>query len=228
MIEHSARDVSHSIHRLSTIVLESLQGTISANQGVNDEDRRAHYLRQANLCGIFTSIIHYDPTEVRANADGIMQTLLMVISQASKESTVKEEAFVAVGAVAGAVEVNFVRYMDPLMPYIYAALSNHEDYAVCSIVLGVLGDICRALGEKFFPYCETLIQSIGGLLNNPGLHRKVRPACLSAIGDISLAIGGQFEVYVHPAMGIVANIASQIATIPQVVFLLILEYSRAV
>jgi len=215
LIENSARDCAPIIQKLSRMTMETLIASLNNPNLSSDEERRGHFQKQANLCGIFTSIVHYDATQVRADSDVIMQTLLTVIQSASKESTVKEEAFVAVGAVASAVEENFVRYMEPLMPFALTALGNHEDYTVCAIVLGVLGDICRAMGDGIFPYCEKLINHIGKLLNNAQLHRKVRPACLSAIGDISLAIGGKFEVYVHPAMQIVGNIANQIALIPQ-------------
>lgn len=220
MIEHSARDVAPLIHKLSQMILERLSVTINnAGNLVGDDERRAHYQEQANLCGLFTSIVHYDASQVQANADNIMQTLLMVVNGASKDSTVKEEAFVAIGAVAGAVEGHFIRYMEPLMPFVYTCLANHEDYSVCAITLGVLGDICRALGENIFPYCESLINHIGQLLSLPDVNRKIRPASLSAIGDISLAIGGKFEVYVHPAMGIIGSIANQLALIPQVCFI---------
>ena len=217
LIENSAKDVAPVIQNLSQMILERLSLTLNnAGNLVGDDDRRAHYQQQANLCGLFTSIVHYDPTHVQANADPIMQTLLMIVNGASRDSTVKEEAFVAIGAVAGAVEEHFIRYMDPLVPFVYACLANHEDYAVCAIVLGVLGDISRALGDKIFPYCENLINHIGQLLSLPNVHRKVRPASLSAIGDISLAIGGKFEVYVHPAMGIIGSITNQVNLIPQV------------
>lgn len=217
LIENSAADVGPIIQKLSQIILEQLVSTLNnANNLVGDDDIRAHYQLQANLCSIFTSIVHYDSSIVRAGADPIMQTFLMVINGASKDATVKEEAFVAVGAIAGAVESDFIRYMDSLMPFVFSALSNHEDYAVCAIVLGVLGDVCRALADGIFPYCEALVSHIGQLLSLPNLHRKVRPACLSAIGDISLAIGGQFEVYVHPAMTIIGDISNQLTYVPQV------------
>ncbi|KAJ3308780.1 karyopherin beta [Boothiomyces sp. JEL0838] len=216
LIENSAKDCSPLIANLCQMTVDRLAYTVTqVGNLVGDDERRAYYQNQANLCSILTSIIHYDPVPIRAGADIIMQNLLVVISNAHKDSTVKEEAFVAIGAVASAVEGDFLRYMDSLMPFILAALTNYEDYTVCSIVLGVLGDVCRALGDSILSYCEPLINSIGQLLSYPNLHRKVRPSCLSAIGDLSLAIGGKFEVYVHPAMGIIGDISNQLMYIPQ-------------
>jgi importin subunit beta-1 len=211
------------------MVLDQMAVTLAnANSIVGDDDRRNHYQQQANICGLYTSIVHYDSTHVRANADPIMQTLLSIISGAHKDSTVKEEAFVAIGAVAGAVEGHFIRYMEPLMPFIFSSLQNHEDYTVCAIVLGVLGDICRALGETIFPYAQALIQNMAQLLSLPEVHRKVKPASLSAIGDLSLAIGGQFEVFVHPTMELIAVLSNQLASIPQVMNLPNQDNSRTV
>jgi importin subunit beta-1 len=216
MIENSARDVAPIVHKLSQMVMEQLQVTFqNAHNIVGDDDRRAHHQYQANMCSIFTSIVHYDPMIVRQSPDMVMSNLLSVITGASRDSTVKEEAFVAVGAVAGALEQDFNRYMGALIPFITQCLTNHEEHAVCSIVLGVIGDICRALGDQILPYCDTLMAHIGQLLNQPAIHRKIRPACLSAIGDISLAIGGNFEVYVHPAMTIIGNISNELGYVPQ-------------
>ncbi|KAI8899185.1 armadillo-type protein [Globomyces pollinis-pini] len=215
LIESSTPDVSAVVNNLAQVVVQQLTASLGNLQNlVGDDEIRAHYQNQSNLCGIFTSVIHYNPAPIRMSADLIMQTLLSVISNASKNSTVKEEAYVAIGALAGAVEGDFIRYTDTLMPFIFQALSNHEDHAVCTIVLGIVGDICRALGDQVMPYCEPLINAIGVLLQSQEIHRKIRPACLSTIGDISLAIGGRFEVYVHPAMGIINEISNQLAYIP--------------
>ncbi|CAG8750788.1 440_t:CDS:1, partial [Funneliformis caledonium] len=43
---------------------------------------------------------------------------------------------------------------------LYAALSNHEKYALCSIAVGLIGDICRALQEASLPYCDTFMNML--------------------------------------------------------------------
>ena len=53
-----------------------------------------------------------------------------------------------------AIEGDFSRYMESLKPFLLAALQNHEEYAVCQIAVGVVGDICRSLNEQAVPYCN--------------------------------------------------------------------------
>jgi importin subunit beta-1 len=58
------------------------------------------------------------------------------------------------------VEADFVRYLDAFAPFLYAALANHEEYALCSIAVGLIGDICRALQEASLPYCDTFMNML--------------------------------------------------------------------
>ena len=84
-----------------------------------------------------------------------MALLLTIMDRASRNSTVLEDAFLTVGAVTASVEGDFVRYMDAFKSYLWAALQNHEEYQMCSIAVGLVGDVCRALGEQVYPYCDT-------------------------------------------------------------------------
>jgi importin subunit beta-1 len=145
-----------------------------------------------------------------------MQMLLLVISQASKNSTVMEDAFLAVGALTTATESQFIRYMESFAPCLLARMQNYEEHQMCVIAIGLVGDICRAINEQFITFCETFVNVIGSLLQNPGVHRSIKPACLSCIGDISLAIGGKFETYLHPVMSVIATLAQSIVNVPQV------------
>jgi importin subunit beta-1 len=216
LIENSARDVHPIIQKLLNLSLQTLANSLNQVGGM--EENKTHPLDQENFLEVFQTIVRYDPSLIRNDADAIMQTILRIIAGAPRNSIVKEVAFCAIGTFAQAAEFEFSRYMESVMPYLGEALANHEDYAVCSIALGVIGDLSRALNEGIFPYCESLINQIGILLDNPNLHRKLRPSCLYALGDLSLAISGRFEVYVHPAMNILGNISNQLGYIPQVKF----------
>lgn len=153
--------------------------------------------------------------DVRSIADNVMQILLLVISNASKNSTVMEDAFLAVGALTTATEADFARYMESFAPFLLAGLQTYEEHQMCCIAIGLVGDICRALNEGVVMYCETFVQTIGTLLQNPQAHRSIKPACLSCIGDIALAIGGKFEVYLHPVMMAIGGLATSLESVPQ-------------
>jgi importin subunit beta-1 len=66
--------------------------------------------------------------------------------------TVHEEAMLCVGALAYATGEHFEKYMQALYPFIEVGLKNHEEYEVCNVTVGVVGDLCRALDAKFCPF----------------------------------------------------------------------------
>jgi len=99
------------------------------------------------------------------------------------------------------LEINLKKYMKDFSEVIYGALRNIQDYQLCKVAVGVIGDISRALGIKIRDYCDNIIGFMLQDLQNGSLHRSVKPPILSCFGDIALAIGGQFEKYFVPVMG---------------------------
>ncbi len=65
---------------------------------------------------------------------------------------------------------------------------------MCSVTVGVLGDICRAIEEQVLPYCDRVMLQLVQNLQSPEVHRNIKPQILSAFGDIALAIGDKFVV----------------------------------
>ena len=107
-------------------------------------------------------------------------------SSAGQNATILEDALLAVGSLTSTLEKDFIRYMEAFLPFLYAGLQNHQEYQVgkkeknqtikqanlffflfltpfylivqvCSISVGLVGDICRALGESVLPYCNTFM-----------------------------------------------------------------------
>ena len=85
--------------------------------------------------------------------------------------------------------------MDALYPFIDVGLKNHEEYEVCNVTVGVVGDVCRALDAKVARWCDPIVQQLLADLQSTQLHRSVKPPILSCFGDIALAIGPLFEKY---------------------------------
>ena len=78
--------------------------------------------------------------------------------------------------------------------------------------MGVVGDICRALEAKIFPFCDGIMNHLLKDLSSSQLHRSVKPPIFSCFGDIALAIDGNFEKYLAYAMPMLqsaAEIAAQ-------------------
>lgn len=115
-------------------------------------------------------------------------------------SIVHEEAVLAIGALTYTTSFKFAKYMPEFYKYLDMGLQNFEEYQVCSISVGVVGDICRALDDKILPFCDAIMTHLLKDLSNSMLHRSVKPPIFSCFGDIALAIGEHFEKYLSYAM----------------------------
>lgn len=131
-----------------------------------------------------------------------MTNLLTLIQNGSKQPTVLEDAFFTVGTVISAFEANFEKYLGAFLPFMVEGLRNHEEYQLCSISVGLIGDVCRALGENAAKYCDEFMNALFANLQSPQLNRSVKPPILSCFGDIAMAIGTAFEKYLAMAMSV--------------------------
>jgi len=86
------------------------------------------------------------------------------------------------------------------MPYLATALQAQEETQLCSIAVGLIGDICRALGPQSVQYCDEFMNALLKNLQSEFLNRSVKPPILSCFGDIALAIGPAFRPYVETTM----------------------------
>ncbi|KAM3409877.1 hypothetical protein ACQJBY_002249 [Aegilops geniculata] len=130
-------------------------------------------------------------------------------------ATVHEEAMLAIGALAYATGPDFVKYMPEFFKYLEAGLQNYEEYQVCSISVGVVGDICRALEDKILPFCDGIMTVLLKDLSNSQLNRSVKPPIFSCFGDIALAIGENFEKYLPYAMPMLQGAAELLVVLDQ-------------
>lgn len=129
-----------------------------------------------------------------------MVAFLKVLMTSGKNATTVEDIFITIGVLIYSLEAEFARYVDAFAPYLYAALQNHAEYQLCSISVGLVGDLCRALGDKIQPYCDQLMTYLIQNLQSDILHRDVKPNILSCFGDIALAIGCRYEAYLVVSM----------------------------
>ncbi|KAG0057156.1 karyopherin beta [Gryganskiella cystojenkinii] len=206
MVSHSAKDTFPTISALSVTILDRLEQSIALqNQIVGVDERNAHSELQSNICSVLTNIIRRVHKDIAVLADRIMTVLLQLLGAATKHSTILEDAFLAVGALTTALEADFGRYLGSFAPYLFSALANHEEYQLCSIAVGLIGDICRSLGPQSATYCNEFMSTLLQNLQSPVLHRNVKPAILSCFGDIALAIEGQFGSYLDVTMNVLAQ-----------------------
>lgn len=211
-------ETAQIISELLPVIMNKLNQTAEL-QILSSDDREKQADLQASLCGVIQVIIQKLSSEdgtkplILQAADQIMFLFLKVFG--CRSSTVHEEAMLAIGALAYATGPQFEKYMPELYKYLEMGLQNFEEYQVCSITVGVVGDICRALDDKVLPYCDGIMSLLLRDLASTELHRSVKPPIFSCFGDIALAIEQHFEKYVTyalPMMQGAAEISAQMNT----------------
>ncbi|THC97805.1 hypothetical protein EYZ11_002721 [Aspergillus tanneri] len=207
-VTNAANDSLPMVANLSNVILQRLEHTIPMQQQVvNVEDRITLEEMQTSLTSVLLAIVQRLETEIKPQADRIMHVALQILSTVPPKSSVPDVVFATVGAIAGALEEEFIKYMDSFTPFLYNALGNQEEPALCSMAIGLVSDIARALNEKVQPYCDTFMNFL--LENLRSSTNQLKPAILETFGDIAQAIGTQFDTY----LTVVAQVLQQASTV---------------
>lgn len=200
MIKNSPNDCYITVQRTTMVILERLNQVLQMESHIsNHNDRHQFNDLQSLLCATLQSVLR----KVEANdapqiSDAIMTALLtMFNSNSGKVGGVQEDALMAVSTLVDLLGEQFIKYMDAFKPYLYMGLKNHQEYQVCCTAVGLAGDICRGLKTKILPYCDEIMTLLLENLNNPHIHRSVKPQILSVFGDMALSIGPEFKKYLN-------------------------------
>ncbi|KAI9314920.1 armadillo-type protein [Dichotomocladium elegans] len=209
LVMFSANDCIPTVQKTVLTVLDRLDTSIAMeSQILNADDRAEHSELQSSLLGVITNCIRRLSRDIASVADRIMTGLLHLLNSTSKKATTTEDTFLAVGAMTSALDADFARYAETFIPILCTALQNPAEYQLCSISVGLIGDLCRALGAGVAPYCDAFMQLLVSNLQSPVLHRTVKPNILSCFGDVALAIGDKFEPYLEVVMMVLQQAGS--------------------
>ncbi|KWU40980.1 ARM repeat-containing protein [Rhodotorula sp. JG-1b] len=201
LVTHAPTDTLPIVSKLVLAILDRAESLLGVQgQLVGADDRNNYDEMQVNNCSMLTSVTRRLGREIQPLADRIMNLLLQLIQTAGKQSPVIEDAFLAIGALSAALEADFQKYLPAFLPFLSNALGVREEYQLCSIAVGLIGDVCRALGEASAAYAQPFMEGLLSALQSPVLHRSVKPPILSCFGDLALAIGPSFEPFLDTTM----------------------------
>jgi importin subunit beta-1 len=196
MVENSAADMQEIVLKLLLESLNRLEHTF--NPQLNQNERLNV---QSSLCGLIGEIIKkLSIDSISPHTDRIMQLLFQVFS--TKGAMAHEDAFIAIGYMTSKIGSNFLRYLAYLQAPLITGLKSVEESSLCTVAVGVVGDLCRALSKSIMPYCDDIMHCLLELLQSPVLNRSVKPHVISVFADIAMAIEGDFERYVKIILGI--------------------------
>ncbi|XP_021774967.1 importin subunit beta-1-like [Chenopodium quinoa] len=208
VVRCSTDETAPLVSQLVPVIMMELHKTLESHN-LSPDGKQGEL--QGLLCGCLQVIIQKlgAAEQTRAMllpyADQIMQLFLGVF--ACRSATVHEEAMLGIGALAYATGPEFAKYMNQFYKYLEMGLQNFEEYQVCAVTVGVVGDLCRAMEDKILPYCDGIMTQLLKDLSSNQLHRSVKPPIFSCFGDIALAIGENFEKYLMYAMPMLQSAA---------------------
>ncbi len=182
-VQNAANESLSAVASLSEIIIKRLEDTIPLqSQVVSVEDKITLAEMQSSLCTVLLAIIQRLEKEVSPQANRIMGVLLQILSTAGPKSSVPDSVFATVSGLANALEEGFTNYMEHFSPYLYSALGNQDEPALCSMAIGLVSDITRSTGAQCQPYCDSFMNY---LLNNLrvccGLARLYPPLSTQAL-----------------------------------------------
>lgn len=163
-VQNAANDSLPAVASLSDVIIKRLEETIPLqSQVVSVEDKITLEEMQTSLCSVLLAIIQRLEKEITPQANRIMTVLLQILNTAGPKSSVPDAVFATVSSLASALEEAFSQYMEAFSPFLYNALGNQEEPALCSMAIGLVSDITRSMGPLCQPYCDTFMNY---LLNN--------------------------------------------------------------
>ncbi|CDO70451.1 hypothetical protein BN946_scf184999.g92 [Trametes cinnabarina] len=199
-VTHSTADTIPVVQNTAVTILMRMEQLLAMqNQIVGADDRNNWNDLMSNFCA---SVIRKLNDGIQPLADRIMTLILQLINAAGKTSTLLEDAFLVVGALAAALEQGFAPYISSFLPHLYPALKAHEDTQLCMVAVCIIGDISRALGDQTAQYSSAFMNVLLENLQSDVLNRNVKISILSCFGDIAMAIGPAFEPYLAATMGV--------------------------
>ena len=209
-VQNAANESLKPVADLSDIVIKRLENTLQLqSQVVSVEDRITLEEMTTSLCTVLLAIIQRLEKDITPQADRIMTVLLQILSSAGPKSSVPDAVFATVSSLANALEEGFVNYMEAFSPFLYNALGNQEEPALCSMAIGLVSDITRSVGAQSQPYCDAFMNYLLNNLRSTTLANQFKPAILQCFGDIATAIGGHFETY----LSVVAQVLQQASNV---------------
>ncbi|KXT12569.1 hypothetical protein AC579_2091 [Pseudocercospora musae] len=209
-VTNAANDCVEMVAALSNEIIARLEKTLPLlQQVVSVEDKLTLDEMQTSLTSVIMAIVQRLEAEIAPQADRIMGLSLQLLGALPGKSSVPDTVFATIGSLANALEGDFEKYMQQFQPFLLNALNNQEEPQLCSLAIGLVTDIARALDAKVQPYCDAFMNSLLNNLRSTTLGNQFKPAILQSFGDIAQAITGAFETY----LSVVAQVLQQAAGI---------------
>jgi len=203
-VKNSPKDCYETVQNTTIIILQRLQQVLQMESHIQNQNDRAQFNDlQSLLCATLQSVLRKVEAEHAPQISDTIMTALLQMFQSSAQSRaggVQEDALMAVATLVEVLNDGFLKYMDAFKPFLLVGLKNIAEYQVCHAAVGLVGDICRALGSKVSLFSDEIMEVLMTNLSDQSVHRTVKPQILSVFGDMALAMGPVYIKYLDHVM----------------------------
>lgn len=199
VVDSAPADCMSFLMELVPEIQSRLQATFSmAGQGASETDI---FLMQGLFCGTLNGVARKLKHEIAPVAGDIIAQLQQVFEQS--DATVQDEALLCVGAVAHGLGEDFMPFLPQVMPYVLLGLRNTDEFDLCNVAVGVVGDIVSSVhGLLLDNGADDIMMAILEGLRSEGVNRDLKCTFLQCLGDFSLNLGPSFTRYLDDLMGV--------------------------
>lgn len=123
---------------------------------------------------------------------------------------VHPDILLTTGSLVKKLKQGFRPHLPVLGVMLETGLSNPDDPGVCAQCVAMVGNpLASSFELDFLPFAQKLLPEIIRLINrSDGVSIKIKLACLNAIGDTALHLGGGFENFVEMVMPVISAAAA--------------------
>jgi importin subunit beta-1 len=209
-VTNSAEQSKPLVMNLTQEIIQRLYNSVTyQKQIISIEDKLALEELQVSLASVLLTIVQRLETEVPQDMANLIMQVVLEMLKTTGNTSVPEVLFQIVSGLANALLAGFEPYMDEFVPYLYTALGNHDTPEMCSLAIGLVSDIVRALEMKAQRFCDTFMNYLLSALQSSKLLQSLKPPILETFGDVASSIGVTFEPYAQT----VATVLEQARTI---------------
>ena len=119
--------------------------------------------------------------------------MLISIAQQTQGGAILEEAFTAVGNLAGVMGETFVPHLASFVPLLARSVANYEDSNLCIVSMHVVHEVAAAVGPQVAPFLDGVMTVLLQNLTVGEVERRVKPITITLLGDLAMAVGAPYE-----------------------------------
>merc|ERR1719234_1755218 len=139
-----------------------------------------------NIVACLHSLLPLLPSDQLAEKAGRAASLLLPLLSSLPEA--EEDVLACLAPVVESLGPSCLPILPSLLPPLCQAIGQEGRDILVSVALGLLGDLSRALGPQFAPYCTSIMPYLISCLSASGPNSDL----LFCLSDIVLALGSAF------------------------------------